>query len=219
MIKVAPCRPDPAMSSSQLGFERLFELERGLRSTSKQDQLKALNKIPDFIEDWNSNADVIEACLLRVLDYFKARSMERKVETVQFVESTLTSIMRILKFKSSEIIKRLVAMWELEDPLMKTLVLRWIFVFQAQLANSPDIFYRVGQSLMSGIREEYTEAIRVYLSLASLTNNSMLIRGTMDSVLYRLERLSNEKRALLLEAILKVTYPDEEEFIKETFIH
>lgn len=208
------------MSQSQLGFERLFELERGLRSSIKTDQQKAFEKMPQMFAEFKDCPDVIEASVLRTIDFFKARSMERKLEIITFLEKRLTIITSV--FNGEEAIRRLSSMWDINDPLMKSLIIRWFTILCHSIAMNSQVQYRLGQSICSNIREEYVAAIKCLEQMMHILqpeNTSVLINGLCDPILWRISQLNPESsyRPVLIEAIKKVT-DLEEAFIAQSLL-
>jgi hypothetical protein len=83
--------------------------------------------------------------------------MERKLEMIRLLESHLFT--DILIFNGDETVRRLSALWEINDRLLRSLVMRWFALLRRAVAQSPDVYYRIGESLISPVREEYMAAI------------------------------------------------------------
>lgn len=172
------------MSASQLGFEQLFELERGLRSSIRADQQKAFEFFPEHLKQYAVYPDVIEASILRLLDFFKARSMERKLEMMRALESSIDTT--LFAFNEDEAVRRLCALWEINDSLLRSLVLRWFALLGKSVSCSPNVYYRVGESLLSAIREEHMAAARCLEACLEVSDEAPRIFSVLkDKVLYR----------------------------------
>lgn len=174
------------MSVSQLGFEQLFELERGLRSSIRIDQQKAFDFFPEHLKQYADYPDVLEASMLRLLDFFKARSMERRMDIIRALEIHIDN--DILVFNGDEIIRRLAALWEINDSLLRSLVLRWFGLLRKAVGQSPDVYYRIGESLISPIREEYMAAIgALEACLGAVDEPSKILEILGDKVQWKAE--------------------------------
>lgn len=208
------------MSQSQLGFERLFELERGLRSSLKADQQKAFEKMPSMFHKYKDCPDVIEASVLRLIDFFKARSMERKLDIITFLERSLKTV--TLVFNGDEAVRRLSVMWDINDPLMKSLIVRWFGLLCHSTGSNCQVQYRLGQSICSENREEYVAAIKclAHILLALQPEDSTnLMNSLCDAILWRISQLSPESsyRAILINLMARVT-DFEEAFIAHNLL-
>lgn len=173
------------MSASTLGFERLFELERGLRSTIRSDQQKALDRFPAFLAESHGCPDVLEAGLLRLLDFSKARSMERKLDLAGWAEAALAPL-DFATVSGDEVSRRLVAMWEVSDPLLRTVAVRWCTVLRTCVGRGPEIVYRLGQSLASPFPEESFAVIDAVLAHPE---PALVATNLCGAILHRLDRL------------------------------
>lgn len=196
------------MSQSQLGLERLFELERGLRSSLKVDQQKAFEKMPTMFNEYKNCPDVIEASVLRLIDFFKARSMERKLDIIAFLEKRLTVVTSL--FNGEEAVRRLSVMWDINDPLMKSLIIRWFGLLCHSTGLNCQVQYRIGQSICSEAREEYVAAIKCLeqiLHAVQPDEFAFLINSLCDPLLWRISQLDplSSHRVTLINIVVNVS--------------
>lgn len=184
------------MSVSQLGFERLFELERGLRSSNRQHQEKAFEDFEQYFLEYKDHPEAIEGGVLRIVDFFKARSLERKFEIVQGFALMVCRVGELI-FSPGETVRRLSALWEVPDPLLRALVITMFRILAASLRSEPEIQYRVLQSIQSPHREEHIASLDAWLACwkhVPEADRSHLANCSCDSLLYRLESFPAESR-------------------------
>lgn len=112
------------MGSSQLALERLFELERGLRSSIREDQEKTLQSIPAFFDEFGDSQEAMMGLTLRLTDFFKSKGNERRLELTKFLELNCAKPLESLQEGGEEFGRRLISLWETNDSLLKSLVLR-----------------------------------------------------------------------------------------------
>lgn len=156
------------MSASQAGFERLLALERGLKSSLRTEQRKAILSIPAYLDEFKGFPEVIESCILRVIDFFKVRSMERKFDIICQLE-TIKSDFDTVTCNGDEIARRLNQLWDINDSLLRALILRWYRLLHGCCLSGCyiEVWYRIGRSLLADIREEFVEAIETAIIFAS----------------------------------------------------
>jgi len=156
------------MSASHAGFERLLALERGLKSSLRTEQQKAILSIPSYLDDFKGLPEVIESCVLRIIDFFKVRSMERKVDMVCQLEK-LKSDLDTASCNGDEISRRLNQLWDINDSFLRAQILRWYRLLHGCCLSGCkiEIWYRIGRSLLADIREEFVEAIETAIIFAS----------------------------------------------------
>lgn len=178
------------MSKAQAAFEDLFAIERGLRSTIKADQQKALDSIPGFLNTYHDEQEILQSTVLRLIDYFKSiTSNDRRLALLAFLEKD-PGFIHFAKLKNGgeEFGRRLVPLWEVNDTLAKVMMLRWFAILHSVLHDLPEILYRLHLSLASEHREELVQAIRVLKVFTGHTKR--LPEILLDSILYQIEAQS-----------------------------
>lgn len=185
------------MSKTQLAFEALFAIERGLRSTIRTDQKKAIDSLPEFLITYPQEQEVLQSLVLRLLDYFKGiTANDRRLDLISFLENDDCCVyFKNLKIGGEEFSRRLIPLWEVNDTLTKVMVLRWFAILHPVLYELPEVLYRLHLSLASENREELVYAIRV---LQVFTQQSGKLPGSLvDSILFQIDRLSMTSKLTL----------------------
>lgn len=208
------------MSKAQEAFEGLFDIERGLRSTIKADQQKALQSLPIFLNAYPQEQEVLQSTVLRLIDYFKSiTSNDRKLSLLGFLEREPGfGHFSNLKIGGEEFSRRLIPLWEVNDTLTKVMVLRWFALLHTVLYDVPEVLYRLHLSLASEHREELVQSIRVLQVFSAQTGRLPSI--LLDPILHQInsQSMSSKLTLDLVQLLNSVELDPESTFVVWKFV-
>lgn len=142
----------------QSAYNELFEFDRKLRTGKYAQQLEALAALPLFMEHIQGFPLVISTAFLRFTDFFCSAPNELRCLILQALKACFHYAGNI-DTHADEIIRRLGVVWESNDVMAKSMVVRFYGLLAEGIVDRAEALYRVQQSLTSEYDEEVDAAI------------------------------------------------------------
>ena len=173
----------------QAAYDELFELDRRLRTGKYKSQIEAIVSIPLFFQKIQSDPVLIGTTYLRIVDYFCGSTNELRSHLLRSLfqgEIHLYS-KSLASTQAEEMVKRLGVVWESNDILAKSLVVRFYGLLSEGLASNnaarAGVLYRIGESLSSIHDEEVDSALDTTLCLVNALDANLVVTVVVDALL------------------------------------
>lgn len=173
----------------QAAYDELFELDRRLRTGKYKVQIDTIVSIPLFFHKIQSDPVLISTTYLRIVDYFCGSTNELRYHLLHTLfqgEMHLYSKF-LTSTQTEEMVKRLGVVWESNDILAKSLVVRFYGLLTEGLASNSaaraGVLYRIGESLSSIHDEEIDAALEATICLVNALDASLVVIVLVDTLL------------------------------------
>lgn len=175
----------------------LLEVDRLLVIYDPDKQDEALKLLKSCFED--SNVDKF-TLVLKIAEYFRKGSNEFRKKCADLLQNVDIPQLPIV----DEIARRLVSIWESNDPYARAFTVQLFCHFNDHFKDSVEIWFRISKSLVSPVKVEWVSALEAVYAYSLKVKEEAFFELIIDPVFFRLSHESVESHHIqfLLQSLI-----------------